>query len=200
MEEHVSSSGGGAPGAGRVSVVIVRLGVGDDADVDQWLVERVARACGLVGWDVATSQEEPDASLGDSLSVGVEHDGVGELTLVLVDDGQMNAMHERYSGVAGTTDVLTFDHRDDPADVSEPVFADLVLCVDEASRQASQRGVTLREELLLYAVHGIMHLLGEDDREHAAHERMHRREDEVMTKLGLAGLFYKDRQGGEASC
>ena len=37
----------------------------------------------------------------------------GEVRVRLVDDAEMATAHERYAGVAGTTDVLTFDMRDE---------------------------------------------------------------------------------------
>lgn len=114
----------------------------------------------------------------------------GQITLVMVDDAQMTDLHMQYRHEPGTTDVLTFDLRDDtdqPAGAE--VQADIVLCMDEAKRQAEQRGHETRLELLLYAVHGLLHLLGEDDHEPQAYERMHQREDDLLTRAGFGPLF-----------
>ncbi len=121
-----------------------------------------------------------------------QHAGVetGELALLLVSDPDMAVYHERYCGVPGTTDVITFDHLDGAGqDDSTHVEGDLVLCVDEAQRQAAARGHDARTELLLYAVHGLLHLLGEDDHEPAAYARMHRREDDLLEALGVGRVF-----------
>ncbi len=114
---------------------------------------------------------------------GVTH---GRLAMAVVDDKQMISMHEQYCGQPGTTDVLTFDIRDSE---DQPVEGDLVLCMDEARRQATERGHDTRLELLLYAVHGLMHLLGEDDHDEAGYQKMHRREDELLTRAGLGPVF-----------
>lgn len=111
------------------------------------------------------------------------------LNLAVVDDARMNQLHEQYLGIAGTTDVLTFDLRDEP---DGPVEGDIILCMDEAGRQAEQRGHDTRLELLLYAVHGLLHLMGEDDHTPADYEQMHRREDELLTRAGLGAVFEVD--------
>jgi len=119
------------------------------------------------------------------------HAGVesGQITLACVDDAAMAELHERHSGVPGTTDVLTFDLRDDLADPT--LDADLVLCLDESARQAARRGHDTRVEALLYAVHGLLHLLGEDDHDPARAETMHRREDELLGMIGLGPVYAK---------
>jgi probable rRNA maturation factor len=109
-----------------------------------------------------------------------------ELNLAVVDDEQMSELHGQYLGIAGTTDVLTFDLRDDP---DQPVEGDIVICIDEARRQAGDRGHDTRLELLLYAVHGLLHLLGEDDHDPADYEKMHKREDDLLTRAGLGAVF-----------
>ena len=114
----------------------------------------------------------------------------GELSLLVVDDGEMSAMHRAHTGVAGTTDVLTFDLRDQRHQASKThVEGDLLLCRDEAARQAADRGHSAREELLLYALHGLLHLLGYDDHTPASSASMHAREDELLRLAGLPPLF-----------
>ena len=112
----------------------------------------------------------------------------GEVRAKIVDDDAMAEAHDRYSGVAGTTDVLTFD-------LSEPNSAetdvDLLLCIDVATRQAEPRGHRAREELLLYAVHGVLHTLGYDDHDEDAAARMHAEEDRILNAIGVGTVYAK---------
>ncbi len=110
----------------------------------------------------------------------------GQLSVALVSDDRMTDLQQRYKGATGTTDVLSFDLRDDPAD---PVEADLVICLDQAAHNAQAYGHDTRLEVLLCAVHGLLHLIGYDDcdPQHAA--RMHRREDELLTQAGLGPVY-----------
>ncbi len=116
----------------------------------------------------------------------------GRLCLAVVGDEQMCQLHEQYRSEAGTTDVLTFDLRQSP---DQPIEADIVICLNEAARQARQRGHQTRLETLLYAVHGLMHLLGEDDHDEAAFQQMHRREDALLTQAGFGPVFGLDTGG-----
>ncbi len=111
-----------------------------------------------------------------------------ELSVVLVGDGRMAELHERFMGIPGPTDVLTF-----PLDVDahgNVASGEVVVCVPEARRQATERGTSLREEVLLYALHGLLHLCGYDDRTDAAYRAMHRKEDEILGKLGVGPVFH----------
>lgn len=110
----------------------------------------------------------------------------GSLAIAFVGDRQMGRLHRQYKGVPGTTDILTFDLREE---AKGPLEGDLVICLDEAARQARRHGHPVRQEVLLYALHGFLHLLGFDDVTKAKAARMHRREDELLTRAGWGPLF-----------
>ncbi|MFN3168915.1 MAG: rRNA maturation RNase YbeY [Phycisphaeraceae bacterium] len=157
--------------------------------------------------DLVLHAEEPDPPITGWIEpmlgraaelVGLQH---ATLTVVVVQDAEMAELHERYTGVAGTTDVLTFDLLDPPNDPDDEqaVEGDIVVCLDEAVRQAQARRHPVRHELLLYAVHGLMHLMGEDDHDHAAYLRMHAREDSLLEQLGVGRLFDANPQPPDAN-
>ena len=138
---------------------------------------------------VADASGAVDAStrawLADHAGASLRHLGArGEVRVRLVGDEEMVRVHERWSGVAGTTDVLTFDLADGPE-----LDTDLYVCVDEARRQTDARSHALKHELLLYIVHGVLHCLGYDDRDESEAERMHRREDEVLAAIGVGRVY-----------
>jgi len=114
----------------------------------------------------------------------------GEVRLRVVNDTEMADAHQRYAGVKGTTDVLTFDlsEHDEPGTLD----LDAYICFDEAQRQAGQRGHDAPAELLLYALHACLHCLGYDDRDEAAFRRMHAEEDRLLQAAGLPALFRLD--------
>src|SRR5258705_2043281 len=104
-----------------------------------------------------------------------------ELSVALVGDGRMSELHERFMGIAGPTDVLSF-----PLDEE---CGEIVICVPQAMRSAKQRGIAVEKELLLYAVHGMLHLAGMDDRTDADFRRMHRLGDRILTGLCVGAAF-----------
>jgi probable rRNA maturation factor len=130
---------------------------------------------------------------GRVLARAAEHCGAaGEIRVKIVADAEMADAHERWSGVPGTTDVLTFDLSGDPSAVD----ADALVCADEAARQAAGRGHSVREELLLYVLHALLHCLGHDDTDEAGYDRMHAAEDELLTAAGIGALFAR-ADGGQ---
>ena len=110
-----------------------------------------------------------------------------DLSLALVGDRCMADLHERFMGIPGPTDVLTFPLDHDQA--GNVVAGEVVVCVPEARRQAKARGIPVERELLLYALHGMLHLCGYDDRTDASFRTMHRTEDRILAQLGVGPVF-----------
>lgn len=114
----------------------------------------------------------------------------GVLSIAVVGARAMATLHERFAGVTGPTDVLTFDLDTDPT--TGHIEGEIVVCADVARRNAARRARTLRaarEELALYITHGVLHLAGYDDHEMADYAHMHAREDELLAALGLGAVF-----------
>ncbi len=110
--------------------------------------------------------------------------GSGEVRARIVTDAEMADAHERWSGVAGTTDVLTFNLCEGGS-----LDVDLLLCADVARRQAETRGFSIERELLLYLIHGVLHCLGYDDHSDADAARMHAQEDRLLEAIGVGATY-----------
>jgi probable rRNA maturation factor len=106
---------------------------------------------------------------------------LAELSVLLVDEKAMAALHKDWMNEPGPTDVLAFpmDELRPPhlggvnvgragAEVPGPdpsLLGDVVLCPQVAAAQARGAGHSTQDELELLAVHGILHLLGYDHAE-----------------------------------
>ncbi|MEM7755867.1 MAG: rRNA maturation RNase YbeY [Planctomycetota bacterium] len=127
----------------------------------------------------------------------------GEVRVKIVGDAEMARLHAEHKGDATTTDVLTFDLSGDRGERDgDPVVVldvDLVLCLDEAERQASARGHEAGLELLLYAVHGVLHCVGFDDLDDASATAMHAEEDRVLEAIGVGAVFGRPEVGAAGS-
>ncbi len=143
----------------------------------------------------------------------------GGLSIAVVGAQRMARLHERYMNEPTPTDVLTFDLGGDHA--AGQIEAEIVVCAAVARDAALQRlaaaqasskrrGATsetlssggaagpareLLRELALYVTHGVLHLSGFSDHRAADAERMHAREDELLSLLGLGRVFVE----GEAA-
>ena len=115
----------------------------------------------------------------------------GTLNLILTPSDVMATMNETYLGHEGRTDVLTFDLRDDFPQMDETEMdecvAEVYVCPDVAVEYSAKFGTTPSRELVLYMVHGMLHLAGEDDLEEEARLSMRKAESRVMA--GLAEHF-----------
>jgi probable rRNA maturation factor len=85
-----------------------------------------------------------------------------ELSLVFVDDAEMQRLNRQYRGRDCPTDVLSFPQENSGTD-AESLLGDVVVSVDTAVRQAQEAGHALARELALLTVHGTLHLLGLQD-------------------------------------
>ena len=82
---------------------------------------------------------------------GGELDALEEVSIVLVSDRRMAALHKQFMNIDGPTDVLTFQH------------GEIFVSVETAEDNAAQFGTTPESEIRLYIVHGLLHLRGFDD-------------------------------------
>jgi probable rRNA maturation factor len=87
--------------------------------------------------------------------------GRTELSIALVGDREMRPLNAKYRRKNKTTDVLSFFVEDQPMPGAK-ILGDVVISVEQARRQAKQRGKTLKSELATLLIHGILHLLGFD--------------------------------------
>jgi len=76
---------------------------------------------------------------------------VPEITVLIVSDQRMAALHQEFCGLAGPTDVLTFRH------------GEIVISAEMAARQAKVFRSSLAGEIRLYLLHGLLHLAGFND-------------------------------------
>lgn len=99
-----------------------------------------------------------------------------ELSVLIVDEVAMAALHEKFMDEPGPTDVLSFPmdelREGTPENLSEGMLGDIVLCPAVAQRQGEAAGHSMEVELRLLLTHGILHLLGHDHAEPEEHRVM----------------------------
>src|SRR5262249_41327784 len=77
----------------------------------------------------------------------------GELSVSLVNDGEISRLAGAYGRRPRATDVLAFAQREGPGRGSDSVLGDVVISLDTARRQAARRSVPLERELETLLVH-----------------------------------------------
>ncbi len=120
------------------------------------------------------------ASTLDLESVGREK----EVGIVLVDGEKMKGLNEKFRGRKMVTDVLAFPLRDNFVSTKD-LLGEVIICVERAKQEAGKRKHSLKEELTLLLVHGILHLLDYRDEKLGERKIMQEREKEILERLGM---------------
>ena len=104
-----------------------------------------------------------------------------DISLAVVTDEKIAELNESYLHHEGATDVLAFPlDSDDVTGGCRGAFGEIVVSADHALAEAAKRGIDPQTELLLYVVHGMLHLAGYDDQTEAEAQEMRRREAEML--------------------
>ncbi|MDR2030170.1 MAG: rRNA maturation RNase YbeY [Puniceicoccales bacterium] len=108
----------------------------------------------------------------------------GELSIALLDDGTMAAMHGKFLSDPTPTDVITF-----PGNPAERFAGEICIAVGYAARSAKEHGVPLGDEIALYLVHGWLHLAGLDDATEEGAALMRSAEKELLDHARMRDLI-----------
>ena len=104
-----------------------------------------------------------------------------ELGIYILEGEEMTGLNETFLRHSGVTDVISFNYAERPD--GGLLQGEIFVCVDEARVQAARFGTSWQEELVRYIVHGLLHLLGYDDRRKRDRLKMKRREDQLLKHL-----------------
>jgi probable rRNA maturation factor len=125
-----------------------------------------------------------------------------ELSLSFVVDGAIAELNTTHLGQEGPTDVLAFPLDEQPpwlavSGYPEPdeagLLGDVVVSTERAIVYCTDHGGDPIEELALYLVHGLLHLLGYDDLTEPDYVRMQERQRELLREAADAGIVLKGR-------
>jgi probable rRNA maturation factor len=108
----------------------------------------------------------------------------GAVDVLLANDATLRQLNKTFRGKNKPTDVLSFPA---PAEIARKHAGDLAISLETAARQATTYGHTLRDEVRVLLLHGLLHLSGEDHEtdngEMATREATLRRELKLPTTL-----------------
>ena len=107
-----------------------------------------------------------------------------EVSIVLVDKEKIRELNKKFRKEDRFTDVLAFSLGREFIS-TRGLLGEVIISVEIAEKQAEERNHSLREELVLLLIHGILHLRGYDDKEGKKKEIMEKKEREVLISLGM---------------
>lgn len=123
-----------------------------------------------------------------ALAAALDHGGRSELSVdvIVVNAKTLAGLHAQFLDDPTETDVITFDLAGDDDPAMGGPDGEIYLSADRARSVAAERGLPPERELVLYVVHGGLHLCGMDDHEEADRAAMRAAERAVMAQLGYA--------------
>lgn len=95
-----------------------------------------------------------------------------ELEATVISDEEIALVHAEFMDDPTPTDVITFHH------------GEILVSADTAALRGPEHGNSLDEELLLYLIHGLLHLAGWEDYDPMERQAMH----EVQNRIHSAVL------------
>lgn len=84
-----------------------------------------------------------------------------DVSLLLVDDGQIRVLNRTYFQRDRPTNVISFSMLEgEYGDVNPQTLGDIVISVETALRDAVEGEIQLMDEIEFLTIHGLLHLLG----------------------------------------
>ena len=110
------------------------------------------------------------------LVAGSEVRRLGNISIIFCSDRYILDVNMRYLQHDYFTDIITFDYCE-----GNVLSGDLFISVDSVRENALHYGATFEEELRRVIVHGLLHLIGYDDRTPAQRQQMRAKEDYYLS-------------------
>ncbi|NOQ72299.1 MAG: rRNA maturation RNase YbeY [Crocinitomix sp.] len=102
---------------------------------------------------------------------------LGELSYVFCTDNYLLEMNKEHLNHDYYTDIITFNYN-----VDFSLSGDLFISYDRIVDNAKELGVSVFDELSRVMIHGVLHLLGNNDKSDEEQIRMTRLENECLDK------------------
>ena len=104
-----------------------------------------------------------------------------EISIAFVDDPTIRDLNKQYLNHDYETDVISF-----VLEESETALTgQLLVSTDTADKMGQQIGVPMEHEVLLYVIHGMLHLVGFDDADPESAEKMRAAEADYLGRFGI---------------
>lgn len=132
----------------------------------------------------------PRAKIAKIVRIFLKLEGVDcdEVDISFISDKEMRAMHLEFFDDPSPTDCISF-----PIDCDEALgykhLGEVIVCPEVACRYSSKKKLVYLDELVLYIIHGLLHLCGYDDLDPQPRKVMRKRERYHMDYLRLLKLI-----------
>ncbi len=102
------------------------------------------------------------------------------LSFAFVDNNEIRNLNKRYFDSDEVTDVIAFPL----SNQRNVISGEIIVSVETAVDTAGKGRINIEGEIILYVVHGLLHLLGYRDDNREDSSVMHDKESRILKKLG----------------
>lgn len=117
-----------------------------------------------------------------------------EVSIVLTDDEEIQALNTQYRKINKPTNVLSFELEDDI------LLGDIFISFDTVYKEAKEQNISFVDHASHMVVHGILHLLGFDHITDKQANIMEEKEVKVLKKLGISNPYKEESVCDNLSC
>lgn len=102
----------------------------------------------------------------------------GDLSFIFCFDEYLLKINKEYLNHDYYTDIITFNYVE-----GKTISGDIFISIDRVRDNAQQYGVSFENELSRVIIHGVLHLIGFDDKDESSQSIMRMKEDEYLLEL-----------------
>lgn len=109
-----------------------------------------------------------------------------EINLHFIDDSMMKSLNNKWRGINNTTDVLSFPYyKLDEEIINQEIhcFGEIFVSIERCKIQAKSQSHSLKREITIMFIHGILHLFGYDHIDKEDYKVMQKAEKIIIEKL-----------------
>jgi rRNA maturation RNase YbeY len=100
---------------------------------------------------------------------------LGELNYIFCDDAYLLSINRKYLEHDTYTDIITFDYTD-----GRTISGDVFISIERVKENSLEFSETIQEELLRVMAHGLLHLMGYQDKSEKHIAEMRAKEEEKI--------------------
>ena len=110
----------------------------------------------------------------------IKEEGVktGTITYLLINDKEMLAYNQQFLQHDTLTDVITFENKD-----VNKISGDIIISIERIYENAEKYKVVFTKELYRVMAHGLLHLLGYNDKSNKEAEEIRKKENYYLEKM-----------------
>ena len=112
-----------------------------------------------------------------------------EISIALVDDPTIRTHNREYLNHDYETDVISFVLEESETQL----VGQLIISTDTAAKLGEELGVPMEHEVLLYVIHGMLHLVGFDDTDEASAAEMRAAETDYLGRFNVDHHWEQER-------